>query len=293
MLLAVPNVSEGRDLAAVEGMEARFAFGVRLLDVHSDSTHNRSVFTLAGSAENLAVALVAGALEAVEAIDMRDYFGAHPAIGSLDVCPIVWLREANRDEATETARAVAEAIAREARVPVFLYGELATNTRRRERSFFRDGGPVELRRRMTTGELRPDFGPAEPHPTAGATLVTARPPLAAFNLVLEGVDLTAARDVAAKVREAGGGPPGVRAIAIELGRGRVQVSTNVHDTLLVPLAEVVALVRRLAGERGGTVVEAEIVGLVPDAALDGFPADVPIPGFDPMQRVIERRGLVA
>ena len=292
MLLAVPNVSEGRDLAAVEAMEARFAFGVRLLDLHADATHSRSVFTLAGDAENLSIALVAGALEAVEAIDMREYVGAHPAIGALDVCPVVWLRDADRAEAIETARAVAEAIARQAHVPVFLYGELATNPRRRERAFFRDGGPVELRRRMTTGELRPDFGPGEPHPTAGATLVTARPPLAAFNLVLEGVDLPAAREIAATVREAGGGPAGVRAIAIDLGRGRVQVSTNVHDTLLVPLVEVVEPVRRLAGKRGGSVVEAEIVGLVPDAALDGFPPDLPIPGFDPTQRVIERRGLI-
>jgi glutamate formiminotransferase len=247
MLLAVPNVSEGRDLARVEALESDFARGVALLDVHSDAVHNRSVFTLAGTPGALADALVAGAVATAEAVDMGRHKGAHPAIGALDVCPLVWVREADREAAGEEARGAAQAIAREARVPVFLYGDLASHPRRRERAFFRDGGPVELRRRMATGELRPDYGPPAPHPTAGATLVTARPPLAAFNLVVEGLDPIAAREVAGRLREAGGGPPGVRAIAIELGRGAVQVSTNVHDPLAVPLAEVVHRVRRLAG----------------------------------------------
>ena len=123
--------------------------------------------------------------------------------------------------------------------------------------------------------------------------MTARPPLAAFNVVLAGLDLDAAREIASRVREAGGGPPGVRAIAIDLGRGHVQVSTNVQDPVSVSLAEVVARVRRLAAKRRGSVVEAEIVGLVPEAALEGFPADVPIPGFDPARGVVERRAPVA
>ena len=260
-----------------------------MLDVHSDATHNRAVFTLAGEALPLRMALVAGAATAVAAIDMGRHTGAHPAVGALDVCPIVWLSVADRDAARTAAAAVAEAIASEVGVPVFLYGELASNPRRRERAFFRDGGPVELARRMATGELRPDFGPAAPHPTAGATLVTARPPLAAFNLIVSGLDLTSAREVAARVREAGGGPSGVRAIAIDLGRGLVQVSTNVHDPIAVPLGEVLELVRTCAAERGGEVVEAEIVGLVPEAALEDMPADVPIAGFDPARGVIERR----
>jgi glutamate formiminotransferase len=293
LLLAVPNVSEGRDLARVEALENDFARGVGLLDVHSDPVHNRSVFTLSGQPPALSAALVAGGAAAADSIDMRDHVGAHPAIGALDVCPLVWLREEDRETAREEAVATARGIARAARVPVFLYGELADHLRRRERSFYRDGGPVELGRRMATGELRPDFGPPAPHPTAGATLVTARPPLAAFNLVLDGIDLAAAREVAARVREAGGGPAGVRAIAIDLGRGTVQVSTNVHDPFAVPLAEVVHLVRRLAGRRGGRVVAGEIVGLVPEAALAGFPEDLPLPGFEPAAGVIERRAPVS
>jgi len=289
VLLAVPNVSEGRDLAAVEAVEPEFARGVALLDVHTDDVHNRSVFTLTGAPGRLGDALVSGAVAAVETIDMSSHQGAHPAIGSLDVCPIVWLGEVDRAAAREEALATARGIAREARLPVFLYGELASHPARRERAFFRDGGPVELRRRMATGELRADFGPPVPHPTAGATLVTARPPLAAFNLILAGVDLTAGRDIAARLREAGGGPRGVRAIAIDLGRGRTQVSTNVHDPIAVPLAEVVERVRRLARARRGSVVEAEVVGLVPEAAMAGFPGDLPTPGFDPARHVIERR----
>jgi glutamate formiminotransferase len=247
------------------------------------------VFTLSGERRSLAAALLNGALAAVEAIDMRRHLGAHPAIGALDVCPVVWLREADREVAREEAEEAAHHIAREARVPVFLYGELASHPRRRERAFFRDGGLVELRRRMATGELRPDYGPQVPHPTAGATLVTARPPLAAFNVELRGIDLAGAREVAARLREAGGGPQGVRAIAVDLGGGRHQVSTNVHDPARVPLGEVVEQVRRLAAPWGGAVVAAEIVGLVPEAALAGFPKEVPIPDFDPMARVIERR----
>jgi glutamate formiminotransferase / 5-formyltetrahydrofolate cyclo-ligase len=289
MLLAAPNVSEGRDLASVEAIGIELARGAALLDTQSDPTHNRSVFSLSGERGSLAGALLNGTLAAVEAIDMRRHSGAHPAIGALDVCPVIWLHEADRDAAREEATDTAHQIAREARVPVFLYGEIASHPRRRERSFFRDGGLVELRRRMATGELRPDFGPLVPHHTAGATLVTARPPLAAFNVELRGLDVAGAREVAARLREAGGGPPGVRAIAVDLGGGRIQISTNVHDPARVALAEVVEQVRRLAAPWGGAVVAAEIVGLVPEAALAGFPKDVPIPGFDPLAGVIERR----
>ena len=289
MLLAAPNVSEGRDLASIEAMGIEFARGAALLDSHSDPTHNRSVFTLSGERGSLAGALLNGTLAALESIDMRRHSGAHPAIGALDVCPVIWLRESDSDTAREEATDAAHQIAREARVPIFLYGELASHPRRRERSFFRDGGLVELRRRMATGELRPDFGPLVPHRTAGATLVTARPPLAAFNVELRGIDIAGAREVAARLREAGGGPPGVRAIAVDIGGGRIQVSTNVHDPARVPLAEVVERVRRLAAPWGGAVVAAELVGLVPEAALVGFPKDVPIPGFDPLAGIIERR----
>jgi glutamate formiminotransferase len=142
---------------------------------------------------------------------------------------------------------------------------------------------------MEGGELRPDFGPPVPNPRGGATLVTARPPLAAFNVELDTADLDTARAVAAELREAGGGAPGVRAIGLVLSSGRAQVSTNVHDPLRTPLGAVVEEVRRLAAPLGARPIEAELVGLIPAAALVDYPADVPIRGFDPSQHIIERR----
>jgi glutamate formiminotransferase len=289
VLLAVPNFSEGRDEAKVAAISAAFATGAAVLDSHSDPIHNRSVLTMEAPAGSLAGALVAGARACVEAIDMTAHEGAHPCVGALDVCPVVWLREADRDPARHEALEAARMIAGESGVPVFLYGELASDPRRAERSFFRQGGLLELRRRVTSGELAPDFGPAEPHPTAGATLVTARPPLVAFNITLEGADRDIGREVAAGLREAGGGPPGVRAIAIDLGDGTLQISTNVHNPVAVPLAEIVEQVRGLAGRRGARPASAELIGLAPEAALAGYPDDVPLQGFDPARHVIERR----
>jgi glutamate formiminotransferase len=141
---------------------------------------------------------------------------------------------------------------------------------------------------MRSGELAPDLGPPEPHSRAGATLVTARPPLAAFNLLLDTGELEIAAAIAAELRESGGGPPGLRAMAVDLD-GRAQVSTNVHDPVAVPLAEVISRVRELAGARGVEVAEGEVVGLVPEAALRGLPDDLPLGRFDPARQVIERR----
>ena len=288
MLLAVPNVSEGRDGARIEAISDAFTGGATVLDTHSDPAHNRTVLSLA-SRGSLAQALVAGAHACVKAIDMRVHDGAHPCIGALDVCPVVWTRERDRDAAEVEALATARAIAAELRLPVFLYGALASRPERSERAFFRQGGLAELAGRLESGRLRPDLGPVELHPTAGATLVTARPPLAALNVELEGADVALAREIAALLRESGGGLPGVRAIGIDLGGGRTQVSTNVHDPLAVPLAEVIERVRRLAAERGARPLVAEVVGLVPAGSLDGLPDDVPLAGFDPAGQVIERR----
>ena len=289
MLLAVPNFSEGRDERRIDAISTAFATGAALLDTHSDSIHNRTVLTLNGPAGSLAAALVNGARACVDAIDMSKQDGAHPRIGALDVCPVVWLHEDDHEAAREEALASARGIAAEAGVPVFLYGELAPHESHRERAFFRAGGLVELKRRVEGGELTPDFGPAELHPTAGATLVTARPPLAAFNVELAGADIAAAREVASRLREAGGGLEGVRAIGIDLGDGRTQVSTNIHDPATVSLATVAIRIRELAGPHGARPVGAEIVGLVPERALDGWPDALPITGFDPAKHVIERR----
>ncbi len=291
-LLAVPNVAEGTDAGRLKLLEAAFSRGVTLLDRHTDADHERAVFTLAGPGGKLTDALVRGAAEAVETIDMSGYEGAHPAIGALDVCPVVWTDGADRDAAQAEAIAVAGQIGALG-VPVFLYGELASEPERAERAYFRNGGLAELWLRMEAGELRPDYGPALPHRRAGATLVTARPPLAAFNVELDTGDLEVARAVAAALRESGGGLPGVRAIGLVLSSGRGQVSTNVNDPLSVPLGQVVERVRELAAPLGARPVEAELVGLVPAAALEGYPADVPVRGFDPEQHLIERRLAIA
>jgi len=287
-LLAVPNLSEGSDAERLARLEQAFSGGVTLLDRHSDADHGRTVFTLAGEGEALVEALAAGAEEALETIEMDRYRGAHPAIGALDVCPVVWFDPADRAAAREEAIAAATQIGGLG-IPVFLYGELARDAGRAERAYFRNGGLGELWLRMESGELRPDFGPELPHRTAGATLVTARPPLAAFNVELDSGDVEVARAVAAGLRESGGGIPGVRAIGLLLGSGRAQVSTNVHDPLAVPLGEVVERVRELAAPLGARPLEAELVGLIPRAALAGYPADVPMRGFDPHRHVIEAR----
>ncbi len=287
-LLAVPNVSEGRDETRLARLEAAFARGATLLDRHTDGDHGRTVFTLAGGAGSLLEGLLAGAEEALETIDMDTYAGAHPAIGALDVCPLVWLGPDERAAARTEAVAVAAQLGGLG-LPVFLYGELARDPTRAERAYFRNGGLAELWLRMESGELRPDFGPPLPHRRGGATLVTARPPLVAFNLELDSGDVELARAVAAGLREAGGGLPGVRAIGLRLSSGRAQVSTNVHDPLAVPLAAVVGRVRELAAPLGARPLEAELVGLAPAAALVGYPADVPIRGFEPALHLIERR----
>lgn len=285
-LLAVPNVSEGREAARIAGLREAFSRGASLLDSHSDPDHNRSAFTIAGEPDVLRDALTTGAEKAVGAIDMTRYLGLHPAVGALDVCPVVWLDPATRGAARSAALEVAEQVGGLG-VPVFLYGSLASRPEHAERAYFRNGGLSELWLRMEGGELRPDYGPAEPHATAGVTLVTARPPLAAFNVELDSGDVEVARAVAAGLRESGGGLHGVRAMGLALASGRAQVSTNVHDPFAVPLRDVVEKVRGLAAPLGARPLEAEIVGLVPAEALAGYPEDVPIRDFDPTQRTIE------
>jgi len=286
-LLAVPNVSEGSDPERIAALEVAFTRGARLLDRHSDADHDRTVFSLSDGGAFLE-ALVLGAEEAAEKIDMNSYRGSHPAIGSLDVCPVVWLEHEDRDRARTEAVEVATQIGGLG-IPVFLYGELARTEARTERAYFRGGGLPELWLRMEAGELASDFGPSLPHRTAGATLVTARPPLVAFNVELDRGDIEVARAVAAGLREAGGGPRGVRAIGLMLSGGRAQVSTNVHDSLAVPLGVVVEQVRELAAPLGARPVEAELVGLAPAGALLDYPPDVPIRDFDPDRQLIERR----
>ena len=286
-LLFVPNFSEGRSERVVDALGATLGSHARLIDTHFDADHNRSVFTLAGDSDSLVAAAAAGAEHGLELIDLRAYQGVHPHIGALDVCPFVWAEPAGREPARRAARAAAERIAA-LEIPVILYGELASTEERRERAFFRRGGPAELARRMREGELAPDLGPGQPHPSAGATLVTARAPLVAFNLELDTPNPEIARAVAGRLRESGGGLRGVRALGFPLSGERSQVSVNVHNADAVPLARVVEEVTRLAAEHGARPIAAELVGLAPEAALRDYPDEPPIAGFDPDQHVIER-----
>ena len=268
VLLSVPNVSEGRDPALIERLAEGFA-PARVLDIHSDADHNRSVFWLAAGQAELAGALAEGAGACAAAIDVMRQQGIHPRVGALDVAPVVYLDEAQHGPAIAAALTAATLIG-ELGVPVFLYGELATEPSRLERADIRRGGPAELARRLATGEIRPDYGPAELHPSGGATLVTARPPLIAFNVELESGDLALAQSIAADIRESGGGFPGLRAIGLFLeSSGRAQVSMNVHSYTKAPLGAIVAAI----GERA-PIAQAELVGLAPAEALADFPAEI-------------------
>jgi glutamate formiminotransferase len=270
-LLSVPNVSEGNDPEAVTAI-AR-AFDARLLDLHSDPDHHRSVITLAGRPGELAGAVLAGAQEVVARVDISRHQGGHPRIGAIDVAPVVYLSEQDRGAACAEALVLADLLAQELRLPVFLYGALAGG---RTRAEIRRGGPAALSRRVASGELRPDFGPRRLHPTAGAVLVGARPPLIAFNLELAApATLEDAKAIAAKIREGGEeGLPSVRAIGVWLARsGIAQVSTNVEDHRRTPLASVVEAIGRHA-----TIARVELVGLAPRLALDAFPDGVEILG---------------
>jgi glutamate formiminotransferase / 5-formyltetrahydrofolate cyclo-ligase len=285
-LVAVPNFSEGRNERVIDALEATLGGHARVLNRHFDTQHNRSVYTIAAEPSKLVEALVAGAEHALDLIDLRGHQGAHPHIGALDVAPAVWQTEDRHDDALAAARQVADGLARLG-VPVFFYGELATSPERQERAFFRRGGPAELARRMESGELKPDLGPSEPHPSAGATLVTAREPLVAFNVELDTSNPEIARAVAAELRESGGGLIGVRALGLPREGERTQVSVNVHDPRTVPLAKVVAEITRLAAEHGARPIEAELVGLAPAVALEGYPDEPSIRNFDPLCDVIE------
>jgi glutamate formiminotransferase/glutamate formiminotransferase/formiminotetrahydrofolate cyclodeaminase len=285
--VGVPNFSEGRSERVIEALQATLGGHCTVLSVHADPQHNRSVFTLAADGDGLADAMLAGAQHAMDLIDMRGHQGAHPHIGALDVCPALWVDERDRETAGAVARRVAEGIA-ELGIPVFLYGELASSPERRERAFFRRGGPAELARRMESGELAPDLGPAAPHPSAGATLVTARPPLVAFNVELDTANPEVAREIAAEIREDGGGLPGVRALGLPREGERTQVSVNVHDPRAVPLAKLVDEIGRRAAEHGARAIEAELVGLAPEVALEGYPEEPPIRNFDADEHVLER-----
>jgi glutamate formiminotransferase len=278
VLEAVPNFSEGRDGEVIDALRTALSAPARLLDVHVDADHHRSVFTLVGEPQPLVETLLAGIACARDRIDLARHAGAHPRIGSADVVPVVPIRPDDMDAAKEAAAELAGRVGTELGLPVFLYGELAPG---RGPAFFRRGGTQELQRRLDAGELEPDIGPKRLDDRAGGVIVGARRPLIAFNVNLRG-DLDAAKAIAAMVRETGGGFPGVRALGLDLPRaGVVQVSMNVEDWEAAALHEIVARIEAEASAPGAEVVGSELVGLMPaGAAAAAAGAMLRIDGFD-------------
>ncbi|TMM16927.1 MAG: glutamate formimidoyltransferase [Actinobacteria bacterium] len=286
-LESVPNFSEGRDRAAVDAIGAALAQHARILDVHVDADHNRSVFTIVGGDAEIVDALLAGIACARDCIDLRRHEGVHPRIGAADIVPVVPIRPEDMERARAAAHEVARRVGGELGLPVFLYAELAAG---RGPAFFRRGGPEELQRRIDDGELAPDFGPPKLHPAAGGVIVGARRPLIAFNVDLVDADVEAAKAIARTVRERDGGFPGVRALGLDLpNAGHAQISMNVEDWESSALHDIVAAIEREAAARGVELAGAELVGLMPaGAAVAAAGALLRIRGFD-ASHVLELR----
>ena len=266
----VPNISEGRRLEVVGQIAdaIRGVRNVRLLDCSSDRSHNRSVLTLAGDSPALKAAVLAMVEAAVAAIDLGAHSGVHPRIGAVDVVPFVPLRDATMADCVALAKDAGRDVASRFGIPVFLYEEAAANPRRRHLEDIRRGGFEGLAAKMRMPEWAPDYGPASPHPTAGATVMGARGPLIAYNVNLATDRIEVARAVASAVRSSSGGLSSVKAMGVALDdRGIVQVSMNLTDYRQTSMRQAFEAVAAEALRRGVGVLESEIVGLVPDAAL--------------------------
>lgn len=271
-LEAVPNLSEGLrpDLLERWLRLVGETASVRVLDASRDPDHHRSVLTLAGDPDGLHEALLHLYEDAVAHIDLRHHVGVHPRIGAVDVCPFVPLGQASMDDAVRAARRLGEAVAERFEIPVFLYEHAAREPERRALPVIRRGGLEGLAERLGSAGWQPDFGPpgaARLHPTAGATVIGARPFLIAVNCLLDRDDPELARSVAAAVRQSSGGLPAVRALGLTLAtRGVSQVSMNLVDYRVTPLGDLLAAVRGQVEAAGARVTETEIIGLLPEAA---------------------------
>jgi glutamate formiminotransferase/formiminotetrahydrofolate cyclodeaminase len=262
----VPNFSEGRDQATMDALRAAIVAvpGVKLLDVQSDSAHNRSVFTFVAPPAAAAHAAFAAMRVATERIDLTTHTGEHPRMGATDVVPFVPVAGITMDDCVALARQLGERVGKELDIPVFLYAKAAARPERERLPDIRKGGFEGLRERT----LDPDFGPNRVHPTAGATAIGARPFLVAYNIYLDTHDVSIAKEIAKKIRTSSGGLPAVQASGFEVG-GLAQVSMNLLDIDVTPPAAVFAAVKAAASERGVGVKKSEIVGLVPERAILG------------------------
>ena len=267
----IPNLSEGRRPEVVEAVAAaiRVVPGVRLLDYSSDASHNRSVFTFAGDAQAVTAAVVAIYEHALPAIDLGTHRGEHPRLGAVDVVPFVPIEGVSMEECVALARAVASEVAERFGVPVYLYEEAAQDPRRRNLEDIRRGEFEGLAAKMGSPGWAPDFGPAAPHPSAGASVIGARMPLIAYNINLDTDRLDVAKKIAAAIRQSSGGFRYVKAAGFALkDRGIVQVSMNLTNYEKTPVFRVFETVKREAARYGVTILESEIVGLIPSAALN-------------------------
>jgi glutamate formiminotransferase len=266
----VPNVSEGRRTDVINRMaEAlRAVPGLRVLDVQSDATHNRSVFTLAGDAAAMTVGIPVLFERAIADIDLRTHKGEHPRMGAVDVVPFIPIDGVTMAQCVELAKTIARDVAARFDLPIFLYEDASTNPARKNLEDIRRGEFEGLAAKMSQPGWTPDFGPAAPHASAGASVIGARMPLIAYNINLNTNRLDVAKKIASAIRMSSGGLRYVKAMGIPLeDRGIVQVSMNLTNYEKTPMFRVFDLVKREAERYGVSVLESEIVGLVPAAAL--------------------------
>jgi glutamate formiminotransferase / 5-formyltetrahydrofolate cyclo-ligase len=266
----IPNVSEGRrhDLVGALTEAVRAINGVRLLDASSDPAHNRSVITMAGDVQPIKNAVVALVAAATAHIDLRSHTGAHPRLGAVDVVPFVPIQGVTMAECVALARDTGAEVASRFDIPVFLYEEAASSPARRNLEDIRRGEFEGLAAKMATPDWTPDFGPSRPHPSAGAIVIGARMPLIAYNINLSTDRLDVAKNIARAIRHSSGGFRYVKAMGIALAdRGIVQVSINLTNYEKTPMHRVFDAVRREAERYGVAILESEIIGLTPQAAL--------------------------
>jgi glutamate formiminotransferase len=290
LIECVPNVSEGRRTDVIAALAAAIeAPGIQLLDRSSDPSHNRTVFTIAGEPVPVRDAVLRLFAAAIDAIDLRRHEGVHPRIGAVDVVPFVPLGGATLEACVSLAKTTAALVAERHQVPVFLYEDAAASDERRSLADIRRGGVDGVALRMTQAAWRPDFGPARPHPTAGATAIGARPILVAYNVNLASNRLEVARRIASVIRASGGGLPHVKALGMQLDGGGVQVSMNLSSYKETPMTAVFDAIAHEAAVDGVRILESEIVGLVPADALPPDPVRRLKLRAGDLDKVLERR----
>lgn len=266
----IPNISEGQRLDVVEYVvdAVRNTAGCFLLDYSSDPNHNRSVITFIGNRQSLVTAIKELFKRALEKIDLRNHKGEHPRMGAVDVVPFVPIKDVTMEDCVALSRTVAQMISSEFNVPVYLYEESQPNPARKDLSKIRKGEFEGLPEKMKQPEWKPDYGPSQPHPSAGASVVGARMPLIAFNVNLGTSDIKIADKIAKSVRASSGGLQFVKAMGVELkDRNIVQVSMNMVNYKKSPLFRVFEMIKSEAERYGVSIVGSEIVGLVPQEAL--------------------------